>query len=135
MANVTITPAAVLKSATAEVAEGIAGATIVQGDWLYADAAASNTLKLADATSSAKSTVVGMALTAASSGQPVKYLTVNDVTMDGLTQAQLYVLSVTAGKMCPRADLSTGNWVTVLGAAKSATVLKVAVSVLGIQVP
>lgn len=135
MADITITASGVLKSESSEVAEAIAGAAIAQGEWLYADAADSNKLKLAQATTLAKSVVVGMAITGAAAGQPVKYLTSGEVTVNGLAVGDVYVVSATAGKMCLRTDLVAGNFVTILGGGKSATNLRVSISALSVAVP
>lgn len=134
MADVTFTASAVLKSESAEVADGVAGASIAQGNYLYLDAS-DGKLKLADATSAAKAAVVGMAITAAAANQPVRYITGGDVTVDGLTVGQVYVLSATAGKMCLKTDLVSTNFVTILGGGKTATNFRLAVTALGVAVP
>ena len=76
MADITITPGLVIPSSTATISQGVAGATITAGQVLYIDTANSNVLKLADTdASSLASTVAGIALCGASSGQIVRYVT------------------------------------------------------------
>src|SRR2546430_2343743 len=108
MANLTITPANVLASATALTASGVAGATITAGQTIYKDATDSKKLKLSDANLSAATAAVdGIALNAASSGQPVSYVFQDDAFTPGATLVvgETYVLSGTAGALCPVADL------------------------------
>lgn len=134
MAVITLTGSAVLKSDSADAVEGIAGATIQQGNYLYKDAA-DNKLKLADATSAAKAAVVGMAITGASDGQPVKYVAAGDMTVDNTAVGAVYVISATAGKMCLVSDLVSGNFVTIVGGGKTATSMRLAITQLGVAVP
>ena len=74
MAQISITAASVLKSSTGQVSVGTAGATITAGQSVYIDTSDSNKIKLADANGTAPAnTFAGIALNAASSGQPVSY--------------------------------------------------------------
>jgi len=76
MAAISITASSVLKSSTGSVANGIAGASITAGQALYIDTGDSNKLKLADANGTAPAnTFAGIALNAATAGQPVAYCT------------------------------------------------------------
>ena len=76
MAAISITAASVLKSSTGQVSVGTAGATITAGQSVYIDTSDSNKIKLADANGTAPAnTFAGIALNAASSGQPVSYCT------------------------------------------------------------
>lgn len=125
MADYSVTASAVLASGTATKVTGVAGATITAGQALYADAGDGNKLKLADAdASAAASTVVGIALHAALSGQPITYATADDDFTHGLTgvsTADIIILSSTAGALCPAADLSSGEFPVVVMVAKSST--------------
>jgi hypothetical protein len=122
MADLTITAASVLKSASAGQTAGIAGAAITQGQLLYVDTTDSNKMKLADADASASSFVSGVALTAAAAGQPVVYLTTGQYTV-GATVAvgAAYYVSTTAGAICLESDLSTGDFATFIGFGVSTT--------------
>jgi len=130
MADISVTAASVLASSTALTASGVAGATITDGQTIYKDTANSNVLKLADSNSTLLiSTVEGIALHGAASGQPVKYVYDDPTFTPGatLTVGQTYALSSTAGGIAPIADLTTGDFPNVLFVAKSATtaVLKI----------
>lgn len=112
MANLSVTAASVLASATALTGAGIAGATITAGQPIYKDTADSNKLKLADANASAATAVVeGIALNGAATGQPVSFVYQDDVFTPGgtLVVGETYVVSATAGSLCPIADLTTGD--------------------------
>ena len=125
MADLSITAANVLNSGGGGVAQGTAGASITAGQTVYLDSA-TTTIKLADANlSSAASTVVGIALHAASSGQPILYQTDGVITLGSvLTAGLIYVNSATAGAIAPSADL-TSTWRTsILGVALTSSTLK-----------
>lgn len=129
MADLSITAANVLKSATAQTATGTAGATITAGQALYIDTSDSNKLKLAQATST-KYAFAGIALHAAASGQPIAYVTQDAELTIGATVAVgvVYGLSDTAGGICPVADNGSGDYATVIGIGVSTTKISVLVS-------
>ncbi len=68
--------------------------------------------------------VVGVALNAASAGQPVTFQQYGNITI-GATVATgtAYYVSATAGGICPEADLTTGDFPHFLGFATSTTVI------------
>lgn len=135
MAVITITPAAVLRSDSAELApDGIAGESISQGMFIYRDVT-DGKLKLADNSTAAKAAVVGMSITAAAANQPLKYITLGDVTVDNVAIGEVYVLSATPGKMCLRSDLISTNFTTILGGAKTVTNFRLSVVSLGVALP
>lgn len=128
MADLTITATAVLASAGAQTAEGIAGVAITAGQAVYIDTGDSNKLKLADANSAAASVVAGIALNGAAAGQPVEYVTKDDDFTPGATLSlsvasmkPVFVLSDTAGGIKPVADLAAGDYPVVLMVGKSAS--------------
>lgn len=128
MADVSITPANVLKGSNAKTRRGTAGATITAGQALYVDTADSNKLKLADAGAAATAVVAGIALHGAASGQPIEYVTEDDDFTPGFTMSlsgsgddAVYVLSNTAGAIKPVPDLTSGDYPVVLMVAKSTT--------------
>lgn len=126
MTDVSITAANVVESTGAQLGYGKAGAAIVAGQALYVDAADSNKLKLADADgASALRTCVGLALNSCASGQRVTYQKGGDITLGAATleAGKVYVLSDTAGGIMPVADLEAGDYVCVLGVARSTSVL------------
>jgi hypothetical protein len=141
MADLTITASSVVPTSTTVVASGTAGATITQGQTLYADATASNQLKPAANTSVATAVVVGIALNAASAGQPVDYAVSGDLTMTvtgNLTLATCYVLGANAGGISISADLDSSTntrYGTIVGIASAATTLKVGFIASGVKNP
>lgn len=127
MADVSITASAVVPGSGAKIERGTAGAAIAAGELVYQDAAANNTFKLADADSATSGVrqLYGMALNSAAAGQPLAVQYGGAVTMNAaLTAGEIYVLSSTAGKMAPEGDLSTGEYVGIVGVALSATSLQ-----------
>lgn len=134
MADVTITPADVTPRSGCQIIDGIAGATLVAGEWGYVDTSASDVIKLADANNSdLTATVKGMVLNAATSGQPVRIAVKGEVNVSAvLTAAKAYVLSSNAGKTAPIADLTT-NWRTsIVGYAKTTSILVIGIVNTGI---
>lgn len=119
MAALSITAASVIPSANAVVAIGTAGATITAGQTLYIDTADSNKLKLYDADGSATtSTMAGIALCGASSGQQVRYVTQDPALVLGCTMAvgdTLWGSDTAGGITSTAADLTTGDYVTCIG--------------------
>ncbi|MDT4867251.1 hypothetical protein FQZ97_1021490 [compost metagenome] len=123
MADIVITAASVLAASDATTEHGRAGATITAGQ-VVALETTSGKLVLADADGSQ---IIrrprGIALNGASDGQPLAIAKSGDVTLAGMTAGVSYFLSPTPGGIAPRADVLTGDYVTHLGIAKSATVL------------
>jgi hypothetical protein len=103
---------------------------------LYSDTANSNVMKPADANlSSLASTVAGIALHAALTGQPINYLTSGPLTVNAaLTTGKWYVASGTdsVGAIAPIADLASGWFSSLLGYASSTTVLNVGIINTGV---
>lgn len=137
MADSVITAADVLASVSG--LQGTAGATITQGQVLYKDSSDSNKLKLADADSltAAAKVVEGIALNAASVGQPLSYVK-TDANFDPgftATEGEIYVLSGTAGAIAPEADLASGDAVVILGVGLSTGNIKLNVNNTGATMP
>jgi len=125
MADISVTATAVVAGSNAQLVAGTAGATITAGQTLYQDASDSNKIKLADANgTSATAAVWGIALHAASSGQPIQGIGGGSLTINSvLTTGVIYVASATAGGIAPAADIASGWRTSVLGVATSATTL------------
>lgn len=128
MADLTITAASVAAGSGAKVVKQYnAGASVTAGQVLYLDSA-TNTLKLADndsATAAVRSPV-GIALHAAASGQPLAYLSQGSITIGATTAVgEVYVLSSTAGGICPHADVGAGDYNTIIGVGTSTTAIDV----------
>lgn len=123
MSALSVTPANVLKGASASTNQGIAGATITAGQPIYLDSATS-TVKLADAdASTTTATVIGIALNGASAGQPISWVTGDGDFTPGATlvSGESYYLGSTAGAINPVGDLATGWYPVLLFIAKSTT--------------
>lgn len=131
MADLSQTATSVVTSGQSGVktAEGIAGGTITAGMPVYADATANYKLKAADATSLAKAAVVGIALNGGATGQPIEYVIRDPALNVGATLAvgQTYVVSATAGGIAPEADITTGQFVTLLGVANTTSAMNFSV--------
>lgn len=132
MADLAITAANVLKSATASQADAVAGEEMDAGTPIYLDASDGNKAKKADANASAAAAAcVGITVNKAFTGQPIRYLTSDDDFTHGLTgvaAGDVLILSATAGRIAPVADLASGWFPTVLMVAKSATKAHLAIT-------
>jgi hypothetical protein len=132
MAVLTITAASVAKGARTNTKNGTAGAAITQGQPVYLDAATS-TLFPADADVLASAAVVGIALNAASTGQPVTYQTSGPITIGAtVVTGTAYYASTTAGGICLESDLASGDFATFLGFATSTTVITLDIKASGV---
>lgn len=136
MADLTITAGSVLPGANAVIERGTAGASVTAGQVVYLEAA-TTTYKLADSDSGTAEvrSPRGIALHAASSGQPLAVQTSGSITIGATgTSGLAYYLSKTAGGICPVADIATGGYATVLGIMTSTTVLKLNITESGVAV-
>ncbi len=132
MADLTITPGAVVASSNATRDIGTAGETIVAGKAIFLNAA-TNKWMLSDNNGTGTRQVHGIALNGASLNQPVSMVKSGDLTVGSvLTAGTDYWLSATAGGVCARADLATGMDTIQIGVAKSATVLTIAIQDPGV---
>lgn len=130
MADLSITAANVLPGSDAVTEAGTAGETITAGQAVYRDATTRKYMK-ADANSltAAARQARGIALNGASNGQPLTILKSGDITIGAtVTAGTDYYLSDTPGGICPRADIGSGEYVCLIGIAKSATVVGVAIA-------
>lgn len=118
MADIVITAASVLPSATAilDVAK-VAGVAITAGQVVYLDTA-TNSYKLADANAAAPAnSVAGIALNNAAAGQLIAIVTKDPQLAIGGTVAAgaTVIASATPGAMCPDADAASGWTKIILG--------------------
>jgi hypothetical protein len=137
MADLVITAANVVAGAGAKTLHGIAGATVTAGQVVYRDPTTRKFL-LADADSgtAAAREPAGIALNGASLNQPLTIITEGDINLGAtLTVGATYYLSGTAGGIAPAADVSTGEFVTVLGVASATNNLDMKMIVSGVAVP
>ena len=137
MANMTITVANVQAGEGATLKVGQAGETITAGEPLYEDSTDGGNLKLCqfDGTA-AEADCVGIAVVDAADDAAVTYITLGDLNLGAiLTAGSVYGLSATSGSIANVADVASTEYVTVLGVARSATILIVKIIVSGVVVP
>jgi len=138
MANVVPVTASVLKSDSGQKLEGIAGETITAGQVLYKSSADQKLYKAEANDTLAKAAVVGVALNGASAGQPVDYVNKDKELALGsatLVVGTVYVLSATAGAICPVDDLVTTDRVTVIGVGVAANKIHLAIAATVAEIP
>ena len=135
MANLTITPADVGVNSSAtqtrivQVGEAVSQAqpAFLDGSKYY-QAVANDT--------EAKAAAVGVFMTAAALDGYAVIAMVGPVDLGAtLTVGEVYVVSATKGSIAPIADLTTGDYVTILGVASSASSLELNPQVSGIAKP
>jgi hypothetical protein len=115
-----------LMQASAGTKEYVAGEAVTQGQPVYK--ATDNKAYLTDANVAAKHAAVGFALTPAATNESFLVQQTGKIDLGAtLTQGTIYVVSATAGKVAPEADLTTGDNVCILGIAESADTLKIAI--------
>lgn len=127
MANLVITAASVLAAADASVSAGHAGEAVTAGQAVYLSSATKKWM-LGDSNSATVEArqAKGIALNSAALNQPLSVHRSGDITLGAvLTPGVAYYLSDTPGAICPVADVGSGEYVCLLGLAKSTTVLAV----------
>jgi hypothetical protein len=137
MADITITAANVLPGAGARVRHGVtAGATIAAGKTVVRDPTTDKyVLSDSNHATVALRKVNGIALNAASDGQPFSMLEGGPITIGAtLTAGAGYYLSETPGGIQPVADLASGERSVLLGLATSTTVLDVEIQDSGVTI-
>lgn len=137
MADLTFTTANIIHSG-GSVQNGIAGATLAPGDVVYTDS--DGVLQKADASTATKAAVSGVCINGGAAGQTVGYVN-SGATLDAggavFSSGKVYVLSATAGggKVAPIDDLTTGDYLTILGIASSTQLLPLAFNATGLTSP
>lgn len=127
MADLVLTPSAIIAGSNSAQEHGTAGETITAGKAVYKSATTKKWM-LADSNSAtaAARQAGAIALNGASDGQPITVHKSGDLTVDAvLTAGQAVYLSDSAGGLCPLADVGSGEYVCLVGLAKSTTVLAV----------
>lgn len=133
MADLTVTASAVVPGAGASLRNGdIAGVAIVAGQPYYIDT--NNVAQLCDTSTAIKAAAAAIAINSAAAGQPLSGIVSGPLTMGPILTASVgYAVADTAGGIRPLADNATGDFITSLGVAKSATVLDVNIRATGAQ--
>lgn len=131
MADLTITSSAVIAGSGAQIEMGTAGETVTAGQSVYRAASGNLMLTDNDSATPAAREARGIALNGAANGQPLAIARGGDVSFGAiLTAGTTYAVSNTAGAICPDADVGTGEYICILGVARSTSVLA-----LNIQAP
>lgn len=132
MVDISVTATAVVPGSNASIQHGWSGATITAGKVVYKEAATGK-YKLADSNGVGEiKTAAGIALNAASDGQPISIITAGDMTMNAaLVGGSVYYLSETPGGIEIVADVAAAD-VVIIGVAKSTTVLTVGIRIPGV---
>lgn len=111
------------------------GATIAVGQPVYQDATDNNEAKVADANAStATAAAVGIAITPGVDTGYGYVATSGSIILVGTTMAvgEQYYVGPTAGQIIAASELATGDRVTLLGVAASATQLDLTIKATGI---
>jgi hypothetical protein len=127
MANLTITAANVVAGDGAVTEAGISGEAITAGQAIYKSSATGKYM-LADSNSATVEArrARGVALNNAAANQPLDVLRSGDLSLGAvLTAGTAYYLSDTPGALCPVADVGAGEYVCLIGLARSTSVLSV----------
>lgn len=125
MTDLSITAASVVAGSDTSQERGTAGEAITQGQAVYLNSATKKYM-LADSNSATAEVrrARGVALNAAALNQPLIVQKAGDVTIGAtLTAGTAYYLSDTPGGICALGDVGSGEYVCLLGIAKSASVL------------
>lgn len=133
MADLSITATSVV-APNATRAEGIAGETITAGQVVYKASDTGKWMKADSNSATAEARMPkGIALCGSALNQPIFVATKGDVTLGAvLTAGVAYYLSDTPGGICPVADVGTGEYPSVLGIAKSTSVLNLNITSSGV---
>ena len=138
MADLVITASAVLAGSGAPTKTGTAGAAIAAGEVVYLDSTTTGKWQLADAdaataASRGNTSDFGIALSSAAANQPVVVQTSGAITLGPvLIAGTAYYLADAPGKLSPAADVTGGDYVTLIGLAASATALNLDVQYSGV---
>lgn len=126
MADISITAANVAKGTSSTVQDGTAGEALTAGQCVYLKSSDSLIYKADSDNTSATSAAVGIALHAASTNQPIRYLTSGPITIGGtIVAGEVYCVSNNAGGICPLSDIGVGDYTVILGVGASVTVIQV----------
>jgi hypothetical protein len=127
MANLTITAANVVAGDGAATEAGIAGEAITAGQAVYKSTDTGKYM-LADSNSATAEArrARGIALNNAAANQPLNVHRSGDLAVGAvLTAGTAYYLSDTPGALCPVADIGSGEYVCLIGLARSTSVIAV----------
>ncbi|MBY3564122.1 hypothetical protein [Rhizobium laguerreae] len=134
MADLVTSSGLVVAGADSSAVSGVAGETIAAGKAVYQSSTTKKWM-LADSNSATAEArqAKGIALNGASLNQPIAIHKGGDLTIGAtLTAGQALYLSDTPGGLCPLADVGSGEYLCLIGLAKSTTVLDVNIQFPGV---
>ena len=133
MATITL-PTSTQPGNSASKIRSVAAAALAQGQIVYRDSNGKSNLARANALGTAS--VWGVALQSGTADTEVDIQTEGEVKgLSGLTAGTIYVLSDSvAGGIMPIADANTGDYISIVGVAKSATVLALSINNSGVAI-
>lgn len=134
MADLTINTTIVsLTNGVSSVEQVTYGESVSQGMVLYEDTSDSNKYKKAVNNTATLAAAKAIALTPGASGEKGYVVKSGEIDLGAtLAVGMRYFVSNTAGAICPSADIGTGEYVTLIGIATAAGVLKVNFQASGI---
>lgn len=135
MTAISITAANVLKGEGARQAKGIAGGSLTAGLAVYVDGSDGDKIKAASNAAAGTATVAGIALHAATAGQPVAYQTEGEIDIGGTVAVGMMYALGTAGGIIPVADLANPVKVSYLGYGVDANTLALRIVNTGLTWP
>lgn len=134
MADLSVTAASVVAGSNANIEHGTLGETVTAGQPVYKDSTTKKWMKAdSNAAGAEARQPLGIALNGGAINQPVAVQKSGDVTIGAtLTPGLAYYLSDTPGGICPIADVGSGEYVCLIGMAKSASVLAIDIQYPGV---
>jgi len=134
MADLVLTATSVVAGSDSVQEAGICGETITAGKAVAQGT--DNLWYLADSNSATAAIreCKGIALNGGAVGQPLRIHRQGDITIGAtITAGVAYYLSDTPGGICPVADVGAGEYVNVLGVAKTTAILSVNIQFPGVS--
>lgn len=132
--DISITAANVVPDDGYQYQDVVAGEAVTAGQVLYISSG--TTAKIAHCeTSTATAAARGIALHAASTGQPLRMMTGGTITIGGtVALGKVYVLSASGG-IAPVGDLANTDYVTVLGVGTTTAKIRLLIYPSGVKHP
>jgi hypothetical protein len=127
MTDLSISATSVVAGENASRDSGVAGEAITAGQAIYRSSTTRKWMKADSNSATAEARkATGIALNGAALDQPLQVQKSGDITIGAtLTAGTAYYLSDTPGGICPLADVGAGEYVCLLGLAKSTSVLTI----------
>lgn len=134
MPELTITPGSVAVVTETQFERFNAGVAIDAGDVMRLDS--QSQWQLADNTGTTNADMYAIAVNSGGVGQEIKGLVYGVVSLGAvLTVGEVYVIGTTGGSMRPHSELTTGDFVTIVGVAQTTSNLLIARIPSGVAVP